>query len=280
MDFSKSIYDNVRQAGRPFVAAHRGVCRANIPCNTVAAYSIALSQGADVVEIDVSRSRDGEFFVFHPGMEPVFIQCGAYLYDMDADEIRKLKLRNSDGVVTHYSIPSLQEVFGLLKGKAYINVDKFWTDVEGISREIRKAGVQDQVIVKTASDEKSWKELETFAPDLMYMPIVWHKDDVTERLAGRNIRYIGVEALFDKETDEVVSDEYISEMHDRGLLLWHNAIIYDEKAVISAGHTDDISLTAGPEKGWGWSIRKHADFIQTDWPYELLNYINKGKIYD
>ena len=73
MDFSKSIFENRLAKGSPFLAAHRGVCGANIPCNTLASYQIALDMGADVVEIDITISKDGEYFAFHPGMEPVFI---------------------------------------------------------------------------------------------------------------------------------------------------------------------------------------------------------------
>ena len=48
MDFDQSIYENRRKRKDPFVAAHRGVSRANIPCNTMAAFRIAVDQGADV----------------------------------------------------------------------------------------------------------------------------------------------------------------------------------------------------------------------------------------
>ncbi len=41
--------------------------------------------------------------------------------------------------------------------------------------------------------------------------------------------------------------------------------MYDEKAVISAYHTDDISLSDSPDKGWGWLADKNIDIIQTDW---------------
>ena len=37
-----------------------------------------------MVEIDVTKSRDGEFFVFHPGMEQVFLNCGKYIPEMTA----------------------------------------------------------------------------------------------------------------------------------------------------------------------------------------------------
>lgn len=258
----------------PLLAAHRGVCGANIPCNTLAAYETALRQGADIIELDVSKSKDGELFAFHPGMEPVYLKCGKYISEMTADEVRQVPLLNQDEVPTHYRVPTLFEALSFLKDRAYINVDKFWTDVEGITACIRRAGVEGQVIVKTYSDEESLSNVEKFAPDFMFMTMVWHKDELTETLLKRDLNFIGNEILFDKETDEIISDAYIAEMHRKGLLIWTNAIVYNENDVISAGHTDDISLTDDPAKGWGWLIGKKADIIQTDWPLMLRQYMN------
>ena len=114
MNFDKSIFENRKELERPFLAAHRGVCGANVPCNSMAAFKIALSQGADVVEIDVSKSKDGEFFVFHPGMEPQFLRSN-YLWELTAEEIKELRLLNQDGVKTSYGVPTLKEVLTLLR---------------------------------------------------------------------------------------------------------------------------------------------------------------------
>lgn len=275
MDFERSIFENRAALGRPFLAAHRGVCGANIPCNTLAAYKIALDQGADVVEMDVTKSRDGEFFVFHPGMEPVFLNCGKYIPEMMAAEVRELPLLNQDRTPTHYRVPTLQEVFALLKGRSYINVDKFWTDVPGITGEIRKAGVEKQVIVKTPVEEEALNQVERYAPDLMYCAVAWHKDAISEKLLKRDISYIGIEALFDREEDDIISDAYIQWLHDRGLLMWVNAIVYNEREIISALHTDDAAVTGNADFGWGWLVRKNVDFIQTDWLASLKKYLEK-----
>lgn len=271
------MISNILLQKKPLLAAHRGVCGANIPCNTLAAYAIALQQGADIIELDVSKSLDGELFAFHPGMEPVYLKCGKMISEMTAKEVREVPLLNQDEVPTHYRVPTLEEALAFLKDKAYINVDKFWTDVEGITACIRRAGVERQAIVKTYLEEDALREVEKFAPDLMFMPMVRHKDESTEMLLKRNINLIGNEVLFDRETDEVISDAYIAEMHRKGLLIWANAIVYNEKDVISAGHTDDISLTEDPDLGWGWLIRKKVDIIQTDWPLMLKQYIDSRK---
>lgn len=271
------MISNILLQKKPLLAAHRGVCGANIPCNTLAAYAIALQQGADIIELDVSKSLDGELFAFHPGMEPVYLKCGKMISEMTAKEVREVPLLNQDEVPTHYRVPTLEEALAFLKDKAYINVDKFWTDVEGITACIRRAGVERQAIVKTYLEEDALREVEKFAPDLMFMPMVRHKDESTEMLLKRNINLIGNEVLFDRETDDVISDAYIAEMHRKGLLIWANAIVYNEKDVISAGHTDDVSLTEDPDLGWGWLIRKKVDIIQTDWPLMLKQYIDSRK---
>lgn len=277
MDFNKNIFDNRKERKAPFLAAHRGVCGANIPCNSLAAYTIAINQGADVVEIDVSKSKDGKFFAFHPGTEPIFLKSEKYISDMTAKEVEELFLVNQDDVKTHYKVPTLQETLKFLKGKAYINVDKFWFDVKGISEEIRKAGVEKQVIVKTYTDEESLENVKKYASDFMFMPMVWHKDDVTEKLREKGVNVIGIEALFNSEQDKVISDEYIRSMHDKGLLIWTNSIVYNENDVISAHHTDDISLTDSPDKGWGWLKNKNIDFIQTDWLLAVKKYFESKK---
>lgn len=265
MDFNQTIFTNRQERKQPFLVAHRGICGANIPCNTLASYKIAMDQGADVVEIDVTKSKDGVFFAFHPLMEPAFLEGGKFIPDMMAEEVKETPLLNQDNVPTHYRVPTLQEALAVLKNKVYINVDKFWTDIEGISKEIRKAGVEKQVIVKTPMEEEYLTQVEKYAPDFMFCPLVKYKDEISKTLLERNINLIGVEALFREESDEVISDAYIEWMHSHDLLVWVNAIVYDEAKVISAGHTDDISLTESPELGWGWLLDKHVDFIQTDW---------------
>jgi glycerophosphoryl diester phosphodiesterase len=64
-------FNEIRAAAdkRILLAAHRGVSGGNIPCNTIASFEIALRQGADIMELDVQRSADGQLYVFHEGKE-------------------------------------------------------------------------------------------------------------------------------------------------------------------------------------------------------------------
>ena len=47
---------------------------------------------------------------------------------------------------------------------------------------------------------------------------------------------------------------------------------------LSGGHTDDVSVTEDPDKGWGWVVEKGFDIIQTDWTLALRQYLqNRSK---
>src|SRR5438445_13092163 len=52
------------RTGRPLLWAHRGAS-ADAPENTLAAFSLALAQGADGVELDAQRCASGEVVVVH-----------------------------------------------------------------------------------------------------------------------------------------------------------------------------------------------------------------------
>jgi len=54
----------VKRPGRPQVIAHRGAS-AYLPENTLAAYELAVAQAADMIEVDLHRTRDGEVVVAH-----------------------------------------------------------------------------------------------------------------------------------------------------------------------------------------------------------------------
>lgn len=274
-DFSKSLFENAKNG--PLVCAHRGVSSADIPCNTLSAFKVALEQGADIIELDVSKSRDGRFYVFHPGMEKAHLGLPMLLSRLSSKSINRLHFLNQDNVPTVCKINTLEEILTFLKGKCYINIDKFWIDIPGISEIIRKTGVENQVIVKTDTTEKYLKQVAEYAPDFMFMPIVSKKDDITDKLTADGVNCIGAEVLFKLESDEVCSKEYIDSMHKKGKIVWVNSIVYNHKAVLSAGHTDNIAVTGEKDRGWGWLIDRNFDIIQTDWCLMLKNYIEEKK---
>ena len=128
--------------GHVLIAAHRGAAGGNVPCNSLLGYRAALRQGADVIELDVSRSLDGTLYCFHPCMEPRFVRSEKLISQMRDGEVRKLRLVNLDGAATAEPVPLLEEALRLLQGKCRVNIDKFWDDVPGISALVRRLGME------------------------------------------------------------------------------------------------------------------------------------------
>lgn len=262
------------------IAAHRGVNGGNIPCNSIECYKIACLQGADIIEMDVTACKNKEeLFMLHPGMEQVHTTAptGTLLGQMTLDEVRKLKLKNQDLTPTQYSIATFGDVLDELKGKCFLNVDKFWDNPKEIAEEIRKRNMQKQVIVKSAPTNTAVLDaIEKYAPDMQFLSIISDPENTChEAIKRRNINYVGVEILFGSDDHPFVSDEFIKRMHGDGKVVWANSIVYDYKANISGCHTDDYALLGNEDEAWGFFGRKNIDIVQTDWLLPCMEYFKK-----
>lgn len=262
------------------VVAHRGACGGNIPCNTLTAYEIALKQGADMIEVDVSKSRDGKLFIFHPGMEEDHFNKRMNFKKMKFEKIAKERYVNFDNSVTQFGVATFDDFLEQFKGRCFINIDKFWDNPELIYETIKKHNMMEQVLVKSKLSPEIIKTVEDFCPDVAFMPIVRDAHPYHEELMKRNINYIGAEVLFENENSYMADPEFIDMMHRDGKLVWVNSIIYDYKEQLSGGHSDDTAFTVSEDYGWGWLADKGYDMIQTDWALMLINYLkDSGKYY-
>lgn len=262
------------------VVAHRGTAGGNIPCNTLASYEIALKQGADMLEVDVSISADGKLFLFHPLMEHAHLNKPLLLSALPFSLIKKLRYVNADNTPTQFGIASFDDFLEQFKGRCYINIDKFWSNPEKIYEAIKRHGMTEQMLVKSKPSEKVFDMLEGLAPELPFMPIVKENCTCHEELMKRNINYVGIETCFKTDAAEVAQDEFIEKIHADGKLLWANSIIFSHKHQLAGGHSDDTALTVSEDLGWGHLADKGYDFIQTDWPGMLIEYLKRtGKYY-
>ena len=217
------------------------------------------------MELDAERSADGALFVQHPGMEKVHLGLKDSIRWHPAREVEQLRRLNCDLTPTEWPIASLEEALRLLRGKCIVNIDKFWENPEEIAKLVRRLGMKDQVLIKTANRPEYLRDVERYAPDLPYMVLVREEDCTHEELMRRNLRYVGVEALFSSDEAPVASRAYLERMHRDRKIVCCNAIVYDYRTVLTGGHTDDVSVVEDPELGWGWLADRGFDLIQTDY---------------
>ncbi len=109
----------------PLILGHRGAS-AYAPENTLSAFNLALAQGADAVELDVTLSADGVPVVIHDdsldrttnGHGPVNRVSLAALQQLDAGYSTRF-----GGQFPNERIPTLAEVFAGIPPQAIINVE-------------------------------------------------------------------------------------------------------------------------------------------------------------
>jgi len=108
---------------RPLIVAHRG-SSANAPENTLDAFRQALTDRADAIELDVQLSRDDRVVVFHDVRLSRTTDGRGRLRDRT---FRELRLLNAGSwflpAWRAQKIPSLEEVFELVNGKAGLNIE-------------------------------------------------------------------------------------------------------------------------------------------------------------
>lgn len=255
------------------IAAHRGVAGGNVPCNTLIAFKSAVFQGADIIELDVLKSTDGEMFVFHDGNQYPHLGIKESLTEMSSNEIRKIKYINCDRNPTEYGILSLAEALDYLKGKALIAIDKAWNNTQEIVEVVKNLKAENDVMLKIRGDYIEFiDKVAQFASDVPILPIIWDDNLHMDYLRNGKMNIYGFEPIIRSENSIFLSEEFVRTAKLNNEKLWANPIVYSYKDILSAGHTDDIAVSGNPDYGWGYLVDKGYNILQTDWTMAMYNY--------
>ncbi len=100
----------------PKVIAHRGAS-ADAPENTIAAFQLALDNGADGIELDVMLSGDDQLVVIHDDTVDRTTNGSGRVGDMTLQALQSLDAGAGE------KIPTLRQVFDRFGGKFLINIE-------------------------------------------------------------------------------------------------------------------------------------------------------------
>lgn len=142
----------MRDWPRPLILAHRGAS-AHAPENTLAAFELALDQGAHGVELDAKLSADGEVVVIHDESLERTTHNQGRVSQLDLTALRKLDAGSffSDQFKGE-KIPTLAEVLETIGKRAIINVEltNYKTPRDGLADRVcelvQRFGLQDRVL--------------------------------------------------------------------------------------------------------------------------------------
>lgn len=108
---------------KPLVWAHRGAS-GYAPENTLAAFEKAVELGADGVELDIQLTKDDEIVVIHDEKIDRTSDGKGWVKDYTLEELRGFNYNRTKPEYEHADIPTMREVFELLKPTGlFINIE-------------------------------------------------------------------------------------------------------------------------------------------------------------
>lgn len=108
---------------QPVIFAHRGAS-AHAPENTLAAFELALEQGADAIELDAKLSADGQVVVIHDATVDRTTGARGKVKEMPLADLRALDAGSfMSSRFGGEKIPLLEEVFEAVGRRTFINVE-------------------------------------------------------------------------------------------------------------------------------------------------------------
>ena len=139
-----------KEAGRDVVVlAHRACWEGGAPEVSVAAIRACDAIQPDMVEIDVRKTRDGQYVLMHDATVDRMTNGKGAIADMTAAQIRALYLRAGDGgpdaPLTSERVPTLEEGLKAAKGKFLVNLHLYIAPEPGIAEIVKRLGMAGQV---------------------------------------------------------------------------------------------------------------------------------------
>lgn len=270
------------------VAVHRGDWR-NWPENSIPAIESVIAMDADIVEIDIHRTKDGVLVLCHDGnvlrttnFSRVFRdQPGksAKISDLTLEEIKMLSLKRAHGVeIDTLRMPTLREALQCTKDRICVNIDKgydYYDEVLAITEEM---GVTDQVLIKgKKSIETVTRHEANYPHNMMYMPVVDIQKPGGKKLFqsyfDQNVVPMAYEVCWQSNGDGAF-EEACRRIVDQGSKIWVNTIW--ASLCGGDGNDDDAAFLAGdPGKVYQQYIDKGVSMIQTDRPELLIGWLAK-----
>ena len=254
---------------RPLTAVHRGTGLGSIAENTGPAVAAALAQGAEMVEIDVVESTDGDFFLFHDGYEAMHFGINKNLRTLSTSQIHELSYKWCSHPGEPLRVAKLEDVL-LAHPTTLFNVDRSWGSWPRLLPFLDRLPEPGRLLFKSPVQGELLELLATHPVKYPYAPIVRSHQEVLRVLAADGINTVGMELIAPTAEHEFAEPGYIEWLHGQGLFALLNAINLSNRVPLFAGWDDETSVLGSPDDGWGRLMRLGADIIQTDWPSLLV----------
>jgi acetyl esterase/lipase/glycerophosphoryl diester phosphodiesterase len=233
------------------VIAHRGSHLLK-PENSIAAFEAAIKEGADYVEMDLRTSKDRHLVLSHNETIDAKTNGKGRVQDLTWEELNKILLVNTENKIYH--LPDFKEALNVCKGKINIYLDFKDADVEETYRQIKEAGMENNVVVyvNTVDQYLAWRKAVPAMPLTASLPeSIRTKEDLAVLYEQMHLEVI----------DNVRDSSILNYANSHGTHVWLDVQSADEN----------------PTK-WNEALQKGVQGVQTDHPEALINYLKNNKL--
>lgn len=106
------------------VSAHRGGAGKGFPENCIATFEHTLKQTSSMMEIDPRYTKDGHLVLHHDATLERTTNGKGAVADFTLQELKQLRLKDPEGNLTEYPIPTLDEALDWARGKTILVMDQ------------------------------------------------------------------------------------------------------------------------------------------------------------
>ncbi|WP_129714475.1 glycerophosphodiester phosphodiesterase family protein [Pedobacter sp. SYP-B3415] len=162
----------------PLLSAHRGGPMPGYPENCIETFENAARLQPVIIEFDVALSKDSALVIMHDDRLDRTSTGKGLVSDYTLAELQRYRLKDNNGRVTDFRIPTLDQVLQWGKGKVLFTIDlKKGVPYSKIIASIRRNRAEDRSIVITYNAGQA-AELHRLAPDLMISASVGREEDL------------------------------------------------------------------------------------------------------
>lgn len=246
----------------PFVSAHRGGARAGYPENCLETFENTLHHTWAILEIDPHYTRDSAIVLMHdPTLERTSTGQGK-VSDYTREELKALRLKDTEGQITDYTIPTLDEALEWAQGKTILILDMKDVPMEARVKKIQQHQAQAYAMVMAYTFEDAQR---CYALDKNIMMEVFIPDkEAADRFEETGVPWENVVTFIThtQPKDEAVC-QYLHQKRVMGII--------GSSRTIDQAYTEKKISDKQLEKGYRDIIQSGADIIEADLGIEAGN---------
>lgn len=235
--FSFASAQNVYQLTPPLVASHRGGV-GGISSNTLERFQIAMTEKAEIIEMDLRSTKDGIAVVFHDPTLDDGTNCKGPVEETLYKDLQKCKYSRSG-----HRIPLFEEVVKLIRGEKIIDAEfKNIKVVEPALLILKKYGAYSWTYFQTKSEPEIFLKARSLDPQVA---LLFKADDQQDLAWALNLRDPNLIVIEFNET--MLNAQNLRSVRKAGKLIRANAWRFDSTKELFTANCKELF-------SWGVSI--------------------------